>query len=227
MVNIRQLLKDWESAPPFCEYIDIEKFIDDNVFRSKSGQVGCVLSVKGVDYESVTRQHLDSITTRLERTLQLFEPGTRVYQYFLRSSRPVIPHRHYDSAVSETIIGYRLDDLESKRDQLYETRTYLAVLVDMPATQAGVGGIFTGLLTRFSSHKTIAFSLMAQEAARAKLMQQVSTFACSAESVGGFRFGQSAKCVIQGHFHCFEGAEPIRASGHHTYFVVEPFHSAA
>jgi len=51
--------------------------------------------------------------------------------------------------------------------------------------------------------------------------------ACSAESVGGFRFGQSAKCVIQGHFHCFEGAEPIRASGHHTYFVVEPFHSAA
>jgi hypothetical protein len=23
--------------------------------------------------------------------LQLFEPGTRVYQYFLRSSRPVIP----------------------------------------------------------------------------------------------------------------------------------------
>jgi type IV secretion system protein VirB4 len=181
VVNIRQLLKDWESAPPFCEYIDIEKFIDDNFFRTKSGQVGCVLSVRGVDYESVTRQHLDSITTRLERTLQLFEPGTRVYQYFLRSSRPVIPHRHYDSAVSETIIGYRLDDLESKRDQLYETRTYLAVLVDMPATQAGVGGMFTGLLTRFSSHKTIAFSLMAQEAARAKLMQQVSIFAASTD----------------------------------------------
>lgn len=181
MVNIRQLLKDWESAPPFCEYIDIEKFIDDNVFRSKSGQVGCVLSVKGVDYESVTRQHLDSITTRLERTLQLFEPGTRVYQYFLRSSRPVIPHRHYDSAVSETIIGYRLDDLESKREQLYETCTYLAVLVDMPTTQAGVGGLFSGLFSRFSSHKTIAVSLMAQESARAKLMQQVSTFIASTD----------------------------------------------
>ena len=76
MVNIRQLLKGWESAPPFCEYIDIEKFIDADSFRTKSGQVGCVLSVRGVDYESVTRQHLDSITSRLERTLQLFEPGT-------------------------------------------------------------------------------------------------------------------------------------------------------
>lgn len=181
MVNIRQLLQGWESAPPFCEYIDIEKFIDTNCFRTKSGQVGCVLSVKGVDYESVTRQHLDSITSRLERTLQLFEPGTRVYQYFLRSSRPVIPHRRYDSVVSETIIGYRLDDLESKRDRLYETSTYMAILVDMPTAKAAVSGLFGGLSSQFSSRKTIAFSLAAQESARAKLMQQIATFIASTD----------------------------------------------
>jgi len=52
-------------------------------------------------------------------------------------------------------------------------------------------------------------------------------FASSAESVGRFRFGQSSKCVIEGHFHRFEGAEAEGSSGNHTDFVVEAFDRAA
>src|ERR1039458_3640473 len=37
----------------------------------------------------------------------------------------------------------------------------------------------------------------------------LSIFPCSAESMGGFRFRQPSECVIQGHFHGFEGAKPI------------------
>jgi hypothetical protein len=57
--------------------------------------------------------------------------------------------------------------------------------------------------------------------------QVVSKNASSAEPVSGFGFGQSSKRVIPGHFHRFDGAKPIRASGYHSYFVIEPFHRAA
>lgn len=177
MVNLRQLLKGWESAPSFSDYIDLDKFVDSHTFRTKTGQIGCVLSVQGIDYESVTRSHLDSLTARLQRTFQTFTPGTRVYQYYLRSSRPEIPHRSYGDGVSAKIIGYRLDDLEAKRDSLYENHAYLVVLSEMPTAARKA----EGLLAAFSSSKVIAVSLAAQEETRAKLMQQVSTFLTSTE----------------------------------------------
>lgn len=180
MVNIRQLLKNWESTPPFSEYIPLETFIDGRAFRTKSGQVGVMLSVKGIDYESIVRQQLDSFTARLERAMQLFEPGTRVYQYFFRSSRPEIPHRRY-SGVTEKVIGYRLADLSRRRDDLYESHTYLAVLLDISQVAAANANPLASLLSSFSSKKTIAVSLEAQSEALARLMQQVNTFIATTE----------------------------------------------
>src|ERR1039458_1814227 len=52
-------------------------------------------------------------------------------------------------------------------------------------------------------------------------------YASSAESVGGFRFRQSSKCVIQGHFHCFEGAKSIGTSSYHTNLIVETLDGGA
>ena len=54
-----------------------------------------------------------------------------------------------------------------------------------------------------------------------------NNFASSAKSVGGFRFRQSSKCVIESHFHRFEGAKPIRASGYHSNLIVESFDCSA
>jgi len=51
--------------------------------------------------------------------------------------------------------------------------------------------------------------------------------ASSAESVGGFRFGQFSKRVIECHFHRFEGTKSVRPSGYHTNFVIEALDRAA
>lgn len=189
MVNLRQLLKDWESTPPFSEYIPVEKFIDGHAFRTKTGQVGVMLSVKGIDYESIVRQQLDSLIARLERTLKIFEPGTRIYQYFFRSNRPEIPHRSYGKAVTQKIIGYRLDDFSRRREKLFDSHTYLAVLLDMPKSgnAAAATGLLTRVLTSFSSKKTIAVSLESQAATLARLMQQVNTFLASTEDFAEVR----------------------------------------
>ena len=52
------------------------------------------------------------------------------------------------------------------------------------------------------------------------------TRASSAESVGEFRFGQVAKCVIQSDFQCPGGAEAIRPFGDHSGLSVEAFDNA-
>jgi len=57
--------------------------------------------------------------------------------------------------------------------------------------------------------------------------QRLEKSVSSAEFVGGFRFGQSAKCVIESHFHRFEGTKTEGSSGNHTDFVVETFDRAA
>jgi len=179
MVNIRQLLKDWEDSPAFSDFIDLDKFIDSNVFRTKSGQLGCVLAVKGIDYESVPRDQLDVLTERLQRNFHTFDPGTRVYQYFTRTSRPTIPHREYSDTASSKFVHYRLADLESKINTLYETQVYLAVLTKIETGDTAPQSLWQRVkkfVSDFSARKVTAVSLANQDIARAALLQKVSTF---------------------------------------------------
>ena len=59
------------------------------------------------------------------------------------------------------------------------------------------------------------------------VVKLLNNSASSAESVGGFRFGQSSKCVIEGHFHRFEGTKAVGPSGYHSNLVVETLDCAA
>jgi hypothetical protein len=51
--------------------------------------------------------------------------------------------------------------------------------------------------------------------------KEYKKIASSAESVGRIWFGKSAEIVIKGQFHRFIRAESVRASGHHSNFVVQ------
>ncbi len=62
---------------------------------------------------------------------------------------------------------------------------------------------------------------------RYRLGLQVYEIASSAESVGEFRLGQSAKGMIQADFHGVAGAKIHRFSGGRFCLVVEPFDNAA
>jgi hypothetical protein len=60
-------------------------------FLTKSGDLGMVLSVTGVDYESLGNDEQQYAVKRLESALKSFGEGFHVYQYFFKTNRPEIP----------------------------------------------------------------------------------------------------------------------------------------
>src|SRR6266446_4146564 len=57
-------------------------------FLTKSGDLGIILSISGVDYESLDRSEQEYAVKRLEAALKAFGPGFHVYQYLFKSNRP-------------------------------------------------------------------------------------------------------------------------------------------
>src|SRR6266853_1099937 len=60
-----------------------------------------VLSIPGVDYESLDRSEQEYAVKRLEAALKAFGAGFHVYQYLFKSNRPDIPFAKYDDPIVE------------------------------------------------------------------------------------------------------------------------------
>ncbi|PYV43934.1 MAG: hypothetical protein DMG06_08580, partial [Acidobacteria bacterium] len=66
MINLAKLFKDYNDAGALNEYLNLYGFVADQVFLTKSGDLGVVVQVEGIDYECLDENPLDSITRRLE-----------------------------------------------------------------------------------------------------------------------------------------------------------------
>ena len=69
------------------DLIPLYGFVDDGVFLTKSGDLGVVLALEGVDYECLDPQQREAVTTRFEVALRLWDERTRLYQYVLKRNR--------------------------------------------------------------------------------------------------------------------------------------------
>lgn len=81
MFSFRRVFRNYAETGSMNEQINLFGFIDDHVFLTKTGDVGAVLEVRGVDYECLDTVTIDSATKRLESALKLFDEKCRVYQY--------------------------------------------------------------------------------------------------------------------------------------------------
>ena len=66
-----------------------------------------ILSVPGVDYESLDRSAAGVCSQTVEAALKAFGPGFHVYQYLFKSNRPDIPFATYDDPIVEAAIDQR------------------------------------------------------------------------------------------------------------------------
>ena len=85
--EIDKIVKPWKEAAALNGHINLYGFWDEATFLTKTGDLGMVLSVPGVDYESLDRAAQDYGVKRLEAALKAFEPGFHVYQYLFKSNR--------------------------------------------------------------------------------------------------------------------------------------------
>ncbi len=128
MLRLSRIFKNYNETGSLNEQINLYGFIGPHVFLTKSGEVGVILEVRGVDYESLDGAAIDGFTKRLESALKLFDENYRIYQYLFKRNNETIPYNLYANPIVDTAIKNRIAYLGSKASTLFSLSVYYVVL---------------------------------------------------------------------------------------------------
>jgi type IV secretion system protein VirB4 len=138
MLNLSRVIKPWKEAAALSAHINLYGFWTETAFLTKSGDLGMVLSVTGVDYESLDNDEQQYAVKRLESALKSFGEGFHVYQYLFKTNRPEIPFARYDDELIDAAIDQRRQYFESKRDRLYEVELFYVIVLEGARSKTGI-----------------------------------------------------------------------------------------
>src|SRR5215467_3668401 len=186
MLRLSKIIKNFQETGALNENLSVFGFGRD-VFLTKAGDLGLVLSVDGVDYECLDSREIDNLTKRLESALKLFDPKFRVYQVLFKANRPAIPSQSYADEVVNAAIQARIEHFQAKADHLYSISIYFVVMYEGFRYQKSFATAISKVIESpalgvqelkalFASRKQIVFVLTEIEKAERALRQQVENF---------------------------------------------------
>src|ERR1700680_3429996 len=187
MLRLSRIFKNYNETGSLNEQINLYGFIGPHVFLTKSGEVGVILEVRGVDYECLDGASIDGFTKRLESALKLFDENYRVYQYLFKRNNETIPYKLYANPIVDTAIKNRIAYLASKADTLFSLSVYYVVLYQGFQTSAKLGSALaefpknpkkalSDLRAHFSGQKQIVVLGQHVSNAQAALLQKARSF---------------------------------------------------
>jgi type IV secretion system protein TrbE len=138
MLRLDKIIKPWRQSAALNAHINLYGFWNETAFLTKTGDLGMVLSVPGVDYESLDHSEQEYAVKRLEAALKAFGPGFHVYQYLFKSNHPHIPFAQYDDPIVEAAIDQRRKFFEARRDHLYQVEIFYCILLEGARSKTGV-----------------------------------------------------------------------------------------
>ncbi len=138
MLRLDKIIKPWKEADSLNASVNLYGFWDETTFLTKSGDLGVVLKIGGVDFESLDQAGQEFAVKRLEAALKAFGPGFHVYQYLFKTNRPEMPFAHYGDPLIDAAIDQRRDFFESKRDRLYEIDIFYSVVLEGERSRTGI-----------------------------------------------------------------------------------------
>jgi type IV secretion/conjugal transfer VirB4 family ATPase len=138
MFKVENITKDWKEAGSLQAHINLYGFWDEHCFLTKTGDLGSVLRIGGIDYESLDHAGRDYAVRRLEAAFRSLDDKTRLYQILFKHNRPTIPHAEYDSPLVHAAVEKRSAFLESKSDRLYSIDIYWVVMIDGSYQKTGL-----------------------------------------------------------------------------------------
>ena len=139
MMRLDKIIKPWKDAGSLNANVNLYGFWDETTFLTKSGDLGVVLKVCGVDFESLDQAGQEFAVRRLEAALKSFGPGFHVYQYLFKTNRPDIPFAKYGDPLIDAAVEQRREFFEAKRDRLYCIEIFYAVVVEGARSKTGIG----------------------------------------------------------------------------------------
>jgi len=148
VLRLSRIFKNYREAGSLNDQINLFGFINEHTFLTKSGDLGVILEVRGVDYECLDGTTVDSLTKRLESGLRLFDENYRVYQYLFKRSNPGIPYRLYGNTVVDAAILNRIRYLAGKSDKLFSVSLYYVVLYEGSRLTRTIASLFAQISDR-------------------------------------------------------------------------------
>jgi type IV secretion system protein TrbE len=187
MLRLDRVIKPWKESGALNAHINLFGFWNETTFLTKSGDLGMVMRVSGIDYESLDNSEQDYAVKRLESALKGFSPGFHVYQYLFKSNRPDIPFATYDDPLIDAAIDQRRQFFRSKRDRLYQIEIFYVIVLEGTRSKPGLfatlgklpsdpQGALQELKARFSSDATKRLLRTEIDTDLVKLTQRVENF---------------------------------------------------
>jgi type IV secretion/conjugal transfer VirB4 family ATPase len=187
MLRLDKIIKPWKESAALSDHINLYGFWNETAFLTKSGDLGMVLQVQGVDYESLDTAEQEYAVKRLESALKAFGQGFHVYQYLFKANRPEIPFANYDDPIVEAAVEQRRRFFESKRDNLYQIEIFYVILLEGARSKRGVAtaiarlfsdpsGAIGELQAQFSNNSVKTLLRLHIEIDLARLDQRVQAF---------------------------------------------------
>jgi type IV secretion system protein TrbE len=138
MFRIDTITKDWKEAGSFPAQLNLYGFWDEYCFLTKTGDLGAVLKIGGIDYESLDHAGRDYAVKRLEAALRSLDDGTRLYQMLFKHNHPEIAHAEYDDPLVRAAVEQRAAFLRAKSDRLYSIEIFWVVMIDGSYRKTGL-----------------------------------------------------------------------------------------
>jgi type IV secretion system protein TrbE len=187
VLKLARIFKNYQEAGALNGQVNLYGFLSDQVFLTKSGDLGVILEIQGVDHECLDGASIDALTKRLESALRIFDENYRIYQYLFKRNKPGISYKLYGKPIVDAAILNRIRYFESKSDKLFSLSIYYVVLLKGAHTARTIGSVLSEIPDRplqalgelrawFSTQKQVV--LLDRELARAEsqLLQKVRNF---------------------------------------------------
>jgi len=187
VLRLKRIFKNYEETGSFNELVNLYGFVDEHVFLTKTGDLGVILEVRGVDYECLDGTAIDGLTKRLESAFKLFDENFRVYQYLFKRNNETIPYKLYGNPVVDTAIKNRIAYLAAKADTLFSLSIYYVVLYEGFRYSRTLGSTFLELfrhpskgfgelLASFSTKRQVVLLDREIDKAQTALLQKTDSF---------------------------------------------------
>jgi type IV secretory pathway VirB4 component len=145
MLRLDHVIKPWKESGALNSQINLYGFWNEQAFLTKSGDLGIVLRVRGVDYESLDQTAQEYAVKRLEAALKTFGVGFHVYQYLFKTNRPHIPFHEYGDPVIQAAVDQRKEFFGEKLDRLFDIEIFYAIVIEGTRSQTGIAAAISRL----------------------------------------------------------------------------------
>jgi type IV secretion/conjugal transfer VirB4 family ATPase len=187
MLNLKRVFRNYEETGSLSAMVNLFGFVGPQVILTKSGEVGMLLELQGVDYECLDQMALDALTKRLESAVRLFDENYRVYQLLFKRNRQPIPHTFSGNLVVDAAIRSRIAYFAEKADSLFSLSIVFVVLCPALTARRSLANTIlefparprqalAELRAQFSSQATIRLDDQAIALAESALRQKVESF---------------------------------------------------